>query len=198
MARTKEFNEEEALQAAMVAFWKAGYGATSIQDLEEATGLKRTSLYNAFGDKRELFGLALQRYHASLGFQAALETGRVRDAITALFNEAIKLHFDKGHPGGCLAVLSIMENHQLDAEIRRMLETGNLRLRERIVERLQRGIDDGELRAGIDCRLIANQVMATLTGIIVMAKANIPKKELLAVAEQSAGAFLPELDDSLC
>ena len=54
MARTKAFDDDWVLEQAMRAFWAGGYAATSVQDLEHATGLGRGSLYNAFGDKEQL------------------------------------------------------------------------------------------------------------------------------------------------
>ncbi|ADV84368.1 TetR/AcrR family transcriptional regulator [Terriglobus saanensis] len=66
MARTKEFDQEEALDAAMHLFWEHGYEATSIQELVEATGVQRQSLYDTFGSKHELFLQSLMRYQ-SLG-----------------------------------------------------------------------------------------------------------------------------------
>src|SRR5690606_8821359 len=62
MARPRTFEEEQALEAAMRAFWRRGYEATSTQDLCAATGLGRSSVYNAFDSKRELFTRALRRY----------------------------------------------------------------------------------------------------------------------------------------
>ena len=55
MARPREFDEEQALLAAMQVFWRKGYDGTSIPDLLEATGLSRSSLYETFGDKAALF-----------------------------------------------------------------------------------------------------------------------------------------------
>ena len=62
MARTKAFDEDVVLDRAVELFWDQGYEATSISDLEEHLGVGRQSLYNTFGDKRELFVQALQRY----------------------------------------------------------------------------------------------------------------------------------------
>ena len=45
MARTKQFDERQALVSAMLVFWEKGYEGTSIQDLEHAMGLNRTSIY---------------------------------------------------------------------------------------------------------------------------------------------------------
>jgi len=69
MARPRQFNREESLKNAMVIFWEKGYEATSLNDLLEATGLARQSLYNTFGDKRGLFLASLRRYaEAGLNF----------------------------------------------------------------------------------------------------------------------------------
>ena len=65
MARTREFNYDEALESATRLFWEKGYEATSIQDLVAATGVNRASLYETFGDKRELFRKALERFRCA-------------------------------------------------------------------------------------------------------------------------------------
>src|ERR1700738_3778032 len=62
MAGVKQFDRDEVLDRAMAAFWTRGYEATSIDDLVEATGINRGSLYGTFGDKRRLFLSALHRY----------------------------------------------------------------------------------------------------------------------------------------
>src|ERR1700730_11789741 len=62
MAGVKQFDRDEVLDRAIVAFWTRGYEATSIDDLVEATGINRGSIYGTFGDKRRLFLMALDRY----------------------------------------------------------------------------------------------------------------------------------------
>jgi len=69
MARTKEFDQEQALDAAMHLFWERGYEATSVQELVDATGVQRQSLYDTFGSKHEMFLQSLMRYQASEGHQ---------------------------------------------------------------------------------------------------------------------------------
>jgi TetR/AcrR family transcriptional repressor of nem operon len=69
MARTKEFDQDQALDAAMRLFWERGYEATSIQELVEATGVQRQSLYDTFGSKHEMFLQSLMRYQALEGHQ---------------------------------------------------------------------------------------------------------------------------------
>ena len=69
MARSKEFNEEEALDKAMEIFWKQGYEKTSIQDLVDQMGIHRRSLYDTFGDKHSLFVQTLERYESLIAAQ---------------------------------------------------------------------------------------------------------------------------------
>ena len=62
MARTPSFDREAVVRAARTLFWTVGYESASIPDLEAATGLSRSSIYNAFGSKRGLFDAAVQSY----------------------------------------------------------------------------------------------------------------------------------------
>jgi len=69
MARTKEFDQEEALDKAMHLFWERGYEGTSVQDLVDTTGVQRQSLYDTFGSKHEIFLRSLTKYQAMVGDQ---------------------------------------------------------------------------------------------------------------------------------
>ena len=62
MARPRKFDEQTVLSGAMLVFWQKGYAATSTEDLEQATLIRRGSLYNAYTDKRTLFFKALEHY----------------------------------------------------------------------------------------------------------------------------------------
>ncbi|MDQ0093373.1 TetR/AcrR family transcriptional regulator [Paeniglutamicibacter psychrophenolicus] len=62
MARTQEFDTTKALGDARLVFWDKGFDATSIADLESATGLGRSSIYHGFGSKRGLFDAVIQDY----------------------------------------------------------------------------------------------------------------------------------------
>ena len=62
MARTQSFDRDTVVRAARTLFWTVGYESASIPELETATGLSRSSIYNAFGSKRGLFDSAVQSY----------------------------------------------------------------------------------------------------------------------------------------
>lgn len=65
MGRTKQFNREEVLQAAIQLFWKKGYSDTSLSDLEKATGVNKSGLYSEFKDKDDIFLESLKHYKAN-------------------------------------------------------------------------------------------------------------------------------------
>ena len=73
MAGVKQFDRNEALGRAMAAFWSRGCEATSIDDLVQATGIGRGSLYGTFGDKRQLFLAALDHYWKTVGMEMFAE-----------------------------------------------------------------------------------------------------------------------------
>ncbi len=85
MARTRAFDESEALARAMGLFWEQGYEATSVRDLTAGTGLSSSSLYAAFGDKHEVYLAALDRYRA-----AELEEVRRSLSVTRPVRETLQ------------------------------------------------------------------------------------------------------------
>jgi len=62
MARTQGFDREAVVRAARTLFWTTGFENASIAEIEAATGLSRSSVYNTFGSKRGLFDEAVQSY----------------------------------------------------------------------------------------------------------------------------------------
>jgi TetR/AcrR family transcriptional regulator, copper-responsive repressor len=67
MGRPKKFSREGVLDRAIPVFWKHGFANTSVQHLEQATGVNKSGLYSEFKDKEDLFLASLQRYLATRG-----------------------------------------------------------------------------------------------------------------------------------
>jgi TetR/AcrR family transcriptional repressor of nem operon len=78
MPRQKEFDREEVLHKAMIAFRDKGYEATSIQDLVDRMEINRFSLYETFTNKHELFVETLQAYldNVAIPFFSRLEDSK--------------------------------------------------------------------------------------------------------------------------
>lgn len=112
VARPREFDERKVIAAAKEVFWRRGYEATGLDDLERATHLSRSSVYAAFGSKRQLFAAALAEYEDTF-IQSLL--GRVEapgaapaDA-QAFFAEIASMFRSELSDRGCLVVNAIGE-----------------------------------------------------------------------------------------
>lgn len=85
MARPREFDEDEATEAAMNVFWHHGYDAASIALLLDGMGITKGSLYKAFADKKSLFLASMARY----------ETAQVAPAIATLRDPSVPDGLDR-------------------------------------------------------------------------------------------------------
>jgi TetR/AcrR family transcriptional regulator, transcriptional repressor for nem operon len=112
MPRPREFHEASALKAALECFWRRGYEATSLRDLTGAMGLTAPSIYNAFGDKQELFGRALDQYleHTTRERLRRLhEELAPKEAIRRFFAEIVDHSINDRQRKGCFLVNSALE-----------------------------------------------------------------------------------------
>lgn len=119
MVGIRQFDEERLLQRAEGLFRAKGFDATSMTDLAEAGGVQRGSLYNAFGDKEELFLRSFARYEARFlaAAQAALAIEDPRAALTAFLDTAIDNMTVAPTGRGCLTTRMAMESRQASARI---------------------------------------------------------------------------------
>jgi AcrR family transcriptional regulator len=187
MGRIRQFDERQALMAAMLVFWEKGYEGTSIQDLEDAMGMKRTSIYNAFGNKHQIFQRVMACYKESVMaelFTAMDSAPDVREGIRRLLNAALDIHFDEDNPGGCLVVLSVLESDQLDDQSRAQMQQTIHELKTALQTRLTRAKKAGELPADLDSAATATTIATTMTGMMVMGKANFSQAALKKTIDQ--------------
>jgi TetR/AcrR family transcriptional repressor of nem operon len=111
MAGVKQFNRDEVVERAMMLFWRQGYGATSIQNLEKATKLKRGSLYNAFGDKQTLFIAALRHYEITISHERIKQLANPDPylAIEGFLTVLVDQMNEPRRPRGCLHTNTSLE-----------------------------------------------------------------------------------------
>ena len=112
MARPREFDIDEALQAAMEVFWDRGFEATSLADLMEATSLHKGSIYKAFGSKQELFTRALTQYLDDIyaRMQSELEAPEsAKEGIRRWMKIILEFCNEQATRRGCFALNSVVE-----------------------------------------------------------------------------------------
>ncbi|KQT62042.1 MULTISPECIES: TetR/AcrR family transcriptional regulator [unclassified Aureimonas] len=183
MGRPREFDVDEALQAAMQLFWRKGYEGTSLSDLTEGMGITRPSLYGAFGNKEDLFRRALERYEAShLGFfSEALARPTARAVVAALLEGyAEALTADCG-PGGCMSVNAALACSEGASEIQRAVVEKRRQAEAQLRDRLARSIAEGDL-ASQDPGDLARYIMTVAQGMAVQSASGADRAALDRVA----------------
>ena len=187
MARPKEFDRDTALQGAVGVFCDHGYEGTSTEALLRAMGISRQSMYDTFGDKRQLYLEALQRYIAdSVSDQIrALNTASsplkgLEAALHALASKAVA----ETAPG-CLGIGAICEFGRSDKEVATLSDTASRTLLSALERRIVEGKAAGEIGADVDTRAAAQFVTATLTGIKVAARGGASHATLRNIARMA-------------
>lgn len=170
--RTKAFNHDEIVDAAMQVFWQLGYSATSIQDLVDATGLSRSSLYNAFENKHGLYTQALRRYHELTARNITLlqEPGPVKELVRRLLMRIVNDELDGSAQRGCLAANAALELAGPDDRITELLAGNFLRLEKALEQALLRGQAEGEIASQKTPRALARFIVNTIQGLRVLSK----------------------------
>ncbi|MEV1118588.1 TetR/AcrR family transcriptional regulator [Actinosynnema sp. NPDC049800] len=194
--RPKEFDEEQALDAAMRTFWANGYEATSTEDLCRATGLGRSSIYNTFSSKHELFKRALVRYTelmtdnqiALLEDETRSPGRRLRDLFDAIIaGEVENRRDDRGI--GCLTVNTTVELAGRDPEAAELVEHDQRRRLDALRAVIATGLRDGEFRSGRDPAELARFVNAVIAGIRVAGQGGADIPTLNAIADTARQAL---------
>lgn len=168
----------------MRVFWAKGFAATSTDDLNQAMGIGRQSLYNAFGDKRALYLEALRFYQQKnvtahlrrLNAPASALEG-VRDLLIGLAptDDALRTL-------GCMGVGSVSEFGVTDSEIATLRITVGTVLHARLVERLKEARAAGETDPSIDPQEAAGFVQIAMSGLQIAARSGAAAPELHKLA----------------
>lgn len=187
MARPRTFDETAVLDAAAAQFRVHGFADTSTEQLCEAADVRRSSLYNAFTSKDELFVRALEHYAATMrGRQEVILTDasltgaeRLRKLVDAIVDEE-RAARGEGHAAGCMAVHTLMnpDLRARDERIARILDH-DLQLRLGMLEdAIRAGRADGSIPDGPAVRESALLVNTLVSGIRVTAQTGVPPEML--------------------
>ena len=182
--RPREFDADQALDAAMRVFWRKGYEGTSLSDLTVAMQINRPSLYAAFGNKETLFRRVLDRYTAGPAayLQAAMAAPTARAAVEGILFGAIDLVTHSENPAMCLiAQGTLVSGKEADAvrrEVNARRQRGEMALR----ARLERAVQEGELPPETDASTLARYFVTIARGLGISALGGATRDELRAVA----------------
>jgi TetR/AcrR family transcriptional repressor of nem operon len=181
MARPREFDTTEALKKAMDVFWTKGYEATSLCDLLEAMGLSKSSFYDTFGSKHEVFLDTIEHYKKTMTAQitglAKLEQP-ARKLIGSLFERAVSRITEEGGQRGCFLNNCAVEVALHDPAAAKLIGGGIDLMEDTFFLLVERGQREGDIATDKDARALARYLTSSLNGLLVIAKAN-PNPEVL-------------------
>ncbi|MGK5638846.1 TetR/AcrR family transcriptional regulator [Streptomyces sp. URMC 126] len=173
MGRSKEFDPDAALRAALELFWRKGYEATSMQDLVDHLGVNRGSLYATFGSKHALYLRALDRY-CELKGEVSLELlsrpGSALADVRELFRRYAAETLDDPDRKGCLVTNTAVEILPGDEQAERRVASALDELETALAGALVRARHQGELNEGADPRALARFLVTFLQGLRVVGK----------------------------
>lgn len=178
MSGQKQFDEEAALEAAMLAFWQNGFDGTSLKELESVTGLNKSSLYNAYGNKEMLYLTCLERFSQRHGgdLLRLLDEGDFRTSVRSFFDALIARQRNEAVPPGCMATMAALENGgALDTEgsiapVQEAVEAGLETMNATFKARCDKAVETGELPVGTDTQALASMLLAMSRGIAVIGR----------------------------
>src|SRR5215218_7115908 len=173
MVARGEGTRENIIRQAATLFNQHGFAGSSMSDVMAATGLQKGGIYRHFESKEQLAVEALDYAVGLMGrrFAEALE-GKTHaiDRLSAVIVVFEALPHDPPVPGGCPMMNASIENDDGNPALRERARAAMDGLRGLIVRTTGRGLDRGEIRAGVDPDALATVMISTLEGAVMMSK----------------------------
>lgn len=190
--RPRTFDTEVVAERAMQLFWQKGYEATSMAELLDAMGIGRSSFYQSFGSKQDVFLLAVQRYRDQL---VARLRRSLDDAASGWgFIEATLVSVGDGTRvangrRGCLVFNAAAELNPGDGEIGARVRAAIDAFTVVFADAARWAQREGDLPADRDPSLVGRQAVMAMSGLQTLAKAGVNSSELVALAKATAAAM---------
>jgi len=187
MGRPREFDSEQALDAAMHLFWRQGYEATSMQNLLDTMQLSKSSLYQTFGSKHELFQQCINQYRRMMTtelqqqFDAAISGREFIEKFFMMITDRAK---NPANRIGCLVMNTATELAQRDKEIGKLIKLGTENFTKIFTQAVKRAQQEGDVSADKNPQALGYFLMSNLSGLNSMAKAGASQAVLKDISKE--------------
>lgn len=189
MARPQQFERDDVLDRALLVFWRSGFEGASMQDLVDATGLNRGSLYNTFGDKAALFATVMNRYRANAPTKPLVAAAsdpsndaNVRTLIVDFFDALVDRALNDGDHKGCLFTNTAAGFYGCNDVMVEWVRETLQGLEQHLTTLLERGQQRGDITATDQPRTIARSLVASAQGLNIMARTKASPEMLKDIA----------------
>jgi TetR/AcrR family transcriptional repressor of nem operon len=183
--RTKTFDTDEALLAALSVFWERGFESTNMPELLESMGVGRASFYNAFESKRDVFLKSLDLYFANVDAHLTALAANAESsdsAVAALIDGVLEVarNARSGSTGwrGCFIGNTALELGAYDQEIADRLKTGIHVLKAQFKKALSLPSAAGTRRSDVEIDRLALLLVANIQGLLVLAKSGLAEADI--------------------
>jgi TetR/AcrR family transcriptional regulator, transcriptional repressor for nem operon len=184
MARPKEFDRDKSLQKAIGVFCEKGYAAASTDELMRAMNISRQSMYDTYGDKRQLYLEAFERYVADSVDEQISYLEKSSSPLAGI--EKMLLAFarraERDGIVGCMGINAVCEFGRNDPEVTSLADTESARLTAALKQALRRAKGTHEISKTVNEGAAAQFLRATLSGMKVAAKAGADLQGLKNIA----------------
>ena len=189
--RPREFDIQEALDRALVIFWRKGYEGASLPELTKAMGINRPSLYAAFGNKEALFRKTLDRYAAGPAayIRESLGEPSARAVFERLLRGAADSLTDPRYPPGCLMVHGALKCAGAFDAVRKELASRRAGAEAAIRQRFEQAKRQGDWPTAMNPADLARYITTIIQGMAVQAAGGASRRELRRVAEVAIRAW---------
>ena len=192
MVRTRTFDPASALTSVVELFSSKGYSDTSMEDIVQATGVSRYGLYSTFGNKRELFEQALERFADGMGRQSflrLLEPDASLQHIRKIFVERVADMCCREENKGCLFVHTAMGLAPQDEELREVLRKFMQRMSKAFSVGLESAREKGEIRDDVDVRAAGDLLTSTMFGLAVLGRSGFDEATLNGIVDNTLASL---------
>ncbi|WP_350432028.1 TetR/AcrR family transcriptional regulator [Shewanella sp. H8] len=192
VGRPRGFDIDLALEQALNVFWRNGYEGTSINELTEVMGIKKPSLYAAFGNKEQLFLKAIELYEnrPDALFNSACKHEHVADVVRGLLLGAAAKFTDCSHPQGCALINSTLSCGEASGSIKQAVLERKVINKQKLITRLDQAKQQGELNENCQPEVLARFISTLLLGMSVQASEGATLEEVQQVANMAVEGVL--------
>lgn len=193
IGRKKGFDPDQALDAAIEAFWAKGFDGTSIDDLTQAMGINRPSLYATFGCKRSLFDKALERYSQTIGskpLDALVKAEDITAGVRAFLSLSIDIQTREGLAQGCFVTTCGMVAGEPNPCLQAKLAENQASIHRTITARFDRAKSEGQLPQNFDSKMRATILLDFMSAQAVRARSGEGRCSLMGALEDRAKIVL--------
>ncbi|GAA3855601.1 TetR/AcrR family transcriptional regulator [Celeribacter arenosi] len=189
MARAGTYDRDAALDAAMILFWRKGYHATSLKDLESALHMKPGSIYAAFDSKENLYLLAINRYFEASRDNFRSEMAKAATPLTGLaaqFQNYADLAKDDPARRACMLMKTVVDTTSTDPEIADASKRYLDQMCVEFAESFEAARASGELPSDADPKRLALRYQANISALRVEMLRGTPQDDISKLAADMA------------